>query len=352
MREKGRLKIILAIVISAGVVLLLILAFTRGPKQLAPESQPPNAALGVSAQAEENVIILNRLAQERNGMVMAPLETVVHRESLQAYGVVLHLVALADLRKSYVLTRAQAEDALTKLDVSKKEYERLKILNEDNKNVSDKDLQSGEASWRSAEINLRASQEVLPVLKGMAQQQWGEVISRWLFEGSPDFYKLIRQEVFLLQITLPSGAYISPAPETVSVQTPDGILVSAHFVSPSPQTDPHIQGISFFYLASARGTNLLPGMNVAASMPAGPQVRGFFIPGSAIVWSRGKAWVYVQKGVEQLVRQRISTETPVKDGYFVTKGFKRGERIVVKGAQILLSEELRTKTQTSKEDED
>jgi hypothetical protein len=352
MRERGKLKIVLAIIILAAVVLLLIWAFTRGPKQLAPQSQPPNEASRVSTPAEENVIVVNRLAQERNGIVAAPLETIVHRESLQAYGVVLRLTALADLRKSYVLAKAQAEDAIAKADVSKKEYERLKALNEDNKNVSDKDLQSSEANWHSAEINLRASQEVLPALKGTAQQEWGEVISRWLFEGSPAFYRLIQQEDFLLQITLPLSAHVSPAPGTISVQTPDGALVSVRFVSPSPQTDPRIQGISFFYLAPARGTNLLPGMNVAASMPAGPQVSGFFIPESAIVWWQGKAWVYKQKGEEQFVRQRVTTKTPAKDGYFVMKGFKRGERIVVKEAQLLLSEEFRTKTQTGEEDED
>jgi hypothetical protein len=352
MRGRGKLKITLAIIILVGVVGLLIWAFTRGPKPLALDTHPPDPGSRVSAQAEENTILLTRLAQKRNGMVTAAVETVLHRESLQAYGVVLHLTALADLRKSYVLAKARVEDTLTKLDVSRKEYERLKILNEDHKNVSDKDLQSGEANWHSAEINLRASQEVLPALEGAVDQQWGEVIAKWVFEGSPAFYKLIRQEDFLLQITLPSGARISPVPGTVSVQTPDGALVPALFVSPSPQTDPRIQGISFFYLTPARRTNLLPGMNVAVSMPAGPQIRGFFIPGSAVVRSQGKAWVYVQKDEERFVRRKVSTETPVKNGYLVMKGFREGDRIVVKGAQLLLSEEFLTKAQTGEEDED
>jgi hypothetical protein len=351
MKERRKPKIVLAIIILVAVVILLIWASTRGSKKSALKSQPSKAVSQVSAQSEENVV-MSRLVQERNGIVAAPLETIVHRESLQAYGVVLRLTVLADLRKSYVLAKAQAEDAIAKADVSKKEYERLKALNEDNKNVSDKDLQSSEANWRSAEINLRASQEVSPALKGTARQEWGEVISRWLFEGSPAFYRLIQQEDLLLQITLPSGAHISQAPGTISVQTPDGALVSAHFISPSPQTDPRTQGISFFYLAPAHGTNLLPGMTVAASMPAGPQVSGFFIPESAIVWWQGKAWVYKQKGEEQFVRQRVTTKTPAKDGYFVTKGFKAGERIVVRGSQLLLSEEFRTKTQTGEEDED
>ncbi len=353
MRKRRKLKIIATTVIfAAATVLLLVWAFTRGPKQLPLKTQQTKEASKVSARAEENAVILTRLTQERNGIAAVPLQTAVHGESLQAYGVVLHLTALADLRKSYVLAKAQVEDALAKADVSKKEYERLKALNEDNKNVSDKDLQFGEANWRSAEVNLHASQEVLPALKGRARQEWGEAISRWLFEGSPAFYRLIQQEDLLLRITLPSGARMFSPPKTISVQSPDGTLVSAHFLSPSPQTDPHIQGISFFYLAPAHGTNLLPGMNVSASMPMSPQVRGFSIPGSAIVWSQGKAWVYIQKNEEQFFRQRVSTETPVQDGYFVTKGFKKGERIVVKGGQILLSEESRSKTQTGKEEED
>jgi multidrug efflux pump subunit AcrA (membrane-fusion protein) len=381
MKLQRRFKTILLIILLVGIGALLFWLFSEGRRELAEqEKHPLNEVSRVTIQGGKGIVTLGKATQVKSGIVTALLQPISYREEIQAYGVVLELQTLVDLRKNLIdlrknlvelrnnhaTAKAQLEKALAGLEASRKQYDRLKTLYEDDRNVSQKALQAGEAVWRSDEANveasrqglraaqeaLRAGEETLNVLEASARQQWGSVLTKWLFEGSPPFYKLIRQEDFLLQITLPSGARISPTPETVSVQTPGGALVSAHFVSPSAQTDPRIQGMSFFYLAPARGTNLLPGMNVAASMPAGPRVRGFFLPGSAVVWSQGKAWVYIQNDKERFVRRRVSTKTPAKNGYFVMKGFKREDRIVVKGAQLLLSQEFRTKTQTSEEEED
>ncbi len=340
------MKKFLVIVILLIGVGLLIWGLTRGRKELPPESRKSvKAAPQASGEQQKTDIVFNRLAQERSGIVAAPLQSMSHREEIQAYGIVLQLQNLADVRNRYVQAKAQAENAATRAKVSKKEYERLKALNEDNKNVSDKALQAGEAAWRSDEVDLRASQEALPALEGAVQQQWGDVIARWVFEGSPDFYKLIQQQDVLVQMTLSPGVHPSPLPETVSIQLPDGTFMSARFVSLSPRTDPRIQGMSFFYLAPGNPVRLLPGMNVVGRMPTGPEIKGFFVPASSVVWWQGKAWVYLQTNSDRFVRRNVPADNPVKGGYFVVKGFKTGERIVVKGAQLLLSEEFFSKSQ-------
>jgi hypothetical protein len=383
MSRKPRSKKILTIIGLVIVAAFLIWVLMQGRKEVTTELKQGRSAkvpARVLVQNGQRVITLDKEAQARSGIAVAPLKPISHREELQAYGTVLELQSLVDLRttlihsrktlvderNSYAAAKAQVEKTRASLDASSKQYERLKVLYEENQNVSAKTFQAAEVTWRSDQANSQAAQEALDAseklmgateealqtLEGRALQQWGAVITKWLFDNSPVFEQLIRQQNFLIQITLPSGVQISSAPQSVHVQTASGTVLSANLVSPSPRTDPRIQGISFFYLAPASGINLLPGMNVVASMPAGPQARGFFISGSAIVWSQGKAWVYIQKGEEQFVRQRVTTKTPAKDGYFVTKGFKRGERIVVKGAQLLLSEEFLTKAQTGEEDED
>ncbi len=349
MRQRKKSKIILEIIIFVAVIVLLIWAFLREDKEssLEPEKQ---AASQASGEEQKTVVTFHRLAQERSGIVAAPLKPMSYREEIQAYGTVLSLQSLADLRNRYIQAKAQLENALTMADVSKREYERLKVLNENNKNVSDKALQAGEAAWRSDEVNLRASRDALPALEGAVQQQWGDVIAQWVFEGSPAFYKLIQQQEVLVQITLSPEVHLSPPPETVSVRAPDGTLMSAHFVSLSPRTEPRLQGMSFFYIAPGHPVRLLPGMNVVAFMPSGPEVKGFFIPGSSVVWWQGKAWVYLQTNSDRFVRRDVPTENPVKEGYFVSKGFRPGERIVVTGAQLLLSDELLSKSRAAGEE--
>lgn len=70
------------------------------------------------------------------------------------------------------------------------------------------------------------------------------------------------------------------------------------------------------------------------------------IPDSAIVWWNGSVWVYVKKSNDTFERERISSTNHVADRWLVTGAYKAGEEIVVKGAQILLSQEFKGQTKT------
>ena len=86
-------------------------------------------------------------------------------------------------------------------------------------------------------------------------------------------------------------------------------------------------------------------MNVVASLPVGGEVKGVRIPASAVVWWEGKAWIYRQQQEGEFERIEIPTGHAVPDGWFVAKGangLSDADRVVVTGAQLLLSEELRS----------
>jgi hypothetical protein len=331
-------------------------------------------ALRVSAQGEEAIITLDRATQTRTGIVTMVPRPMTYRKEIQAYGTVLELQNLLDLRRSFLELRknlndfrrnlarakAQEEKAGLSLEASRKQYERLKTLYEDNRNVSAKALQAGEVAWRSDEANagaakqelqaaqeaLRTAEEAFKVLGDTAGQQWGGVLAKWLFENSAALDRLFQQQEVLIQVTLPSTEQVASPPEAISIQTPAGTAVSSHFISMSPRTDPHIQGMSFFYVATQQAI-LLPGMGVVAFLPVGSRVKGFFIPASSIVWWQGMAWVFIQKDSTRFLRQKIAVTNPVRDGYFVKKDFSGKERIVVQGAQILLSEQTRPAVQAT-----
>lgn len=348
MRLTHRLQTVLAIIILTAISVFLIWAFIQGRKESPKEKereQPIKTASRVLIQDGESVVTLDMATQSKGGIVASRLESISHQEELMAYGVVLQLQNLVDLHNSYISAKGQTENATVKLEVSQKEYERLKALNADEKNVSDKVLQTAEATWRSDETNAHTSQRALHAVEGIIRQQWGNVIAQWLFNESPALNRLVQQEDILIQVTLPLSTHLPAPPSTAWIQTPEGKLVSTNLISPSPRTDPRIQGISFFYDIPAKATNLLSGMDVIAFLPVGSNVKGFFIPASAIVWWQGMSWVYVQKDATQFLRREVSTTSPIRDGYFVTTGFTEGNRIVVKGAQILLSEEFRPQVQ-------
>lgn len=343
MRLKDWRTVFVGMAILVGVGALLVWAFRAGHEGeqtgQEPSAQP---ASRVSTQNGETVTHLDRTAQSKIGLAVASPVPVSRQKELRAYGTVLQLQDLVDLRNSYVTAVAQADKMRAALEVSRKEYERLKALHDTNANVSDKAFQAAEGAWRSDEANVSAAEVAVHVLESTARQRWGPVLTSWLRDGSPAFERLIQRQDVLIQLTLPAETRSVSMPQTARIQDASGTLATAGLVSPSPATDPRIQGASLFYRVPAQMTGFLPGMNILAYLPTGPQVQGVVIPASAVVWWQGKAWGYVQVDAEHFARREVSTETPLQDGWFVERGLSAGDRLVVQGAQLLLSEEFRT----------
>ncbi|MFO0794889.1 MAG: efflux RND transporter periplasmic adaptor subunit [Candidatus Brocadiaceae bacterium] len=345
-------KTILAIVILAGIGAILAWAFLEGRKEhlMGQEGERPiKVPSRVIIQDGKSIIHIDKETQIKSGFALESLAPVVHQKEIKAYGTVLQLQELFDLRNQYIEAKAHLKKIRVSLTTTSREYERLRALNEDNKNASDKALQAAEAAWRSDAAESRVALETIRILRVKTRQQWGDILTLWLFRGSPLLNRMIQCQDVLIQITLPPDADISLPPGTARIQVSDRTFVTARLVSPSPRTDPRIQGASFFYLVSTKTTAILPGMNILAYLPVGPQVQGGVVPSSAVVWWQGKAWVYAQMDPENFVRREIPTESPVEDGWFVTKGFTPGDQLLMSGAQLLLSEEFRAQIQVGEE---
>jgi hypothetical protein len=74
------------------------------------------------------------------------------------------------------------------------------------------------------------------------------------------------------------------------------------------------------------------------------------VPDAAVVQWEGLAWAFVERGPRSYVRARVMTDRPITGGYVVTtasSGLVRGDLVVTRGAQQLLSEEFRTHVQMS-----
>ena len=74
---------------------------------------------------------------------------------------------------------------------------------------------------------------------------------------------------------------------------------------------------------------------------SGEAKAGVTVPRSAVVRSNGATWVYLQTGDDTFERVEVALDHPLDDGWFVAKGLKAETKVVVVGAQQLLSEELK-----------
>jgi hypothetical protein len=81
---------------------------------------------------------------------------------------------------------------------------------------------------------------------------------------------------------------------------------------------------------------------VARWPTGGAAQTGVAAPRSAVVRFQGAPWVYIQTGDADFTRRALHDATLTGTTWFAPAGFSSGERIVVAGAQVLLSEEQKS----------
>jgi hypothetical protein len=115
--------------------------------------------------------------------------------------------------------------------------------------------------------------------------------------------------------------------------------------------DPKTQGQSLLFRVRSAGMNLRPGTAVSARIPRPGAARsGGLAPRAALVRHEGLAWVYVEASAGNFLRREVSLDRPVEGGW-VTAALHGGERVVVVGAQALLSEEFKSQIQVLEDSE-
>ena len=341
MRLNSRFKTIgsLGLFITALLMLTFLEACNRFDKDDANrQPQMKKGPAEISVENGKAVLALDTATQSRLGLEITTLTETVTRAQVTSPAVVLPIQDLATFRKSYIATQTQLQKSRVELDIARKEYTRLKALFEQDRNISEKSLQSAQGALKANEADELAEEQQLNLQKSIVRQEWGGVASKWALEDSPEFQRLLDQRDVLLQVTMQADVTFR-VPKTISVEIPGTTRIGASLVSPFPRLDPRIQGRSFLYVAPAdRG--LTPGMNLFAHLSVGAQMRGLIVPTAAVVWSEGKAWVYQQTASDRFTRRVVPTEVSVERGFYVAQGFSAGDKVVTRGAQALLSEEM------------
>jgi len=341
---------VLAVVVLAGVAGGLIWGYLgrSEPSNGKEEEQAVMAPRRASIVNGEPVVTLDAALQRDTGIETMMLRTTAYNQQLRAYGTVLDLQPLTELSNRYATAVAARQTAQAKLAASRMAFDRASKLYREQQNVSAAQLQSAEAAFRIDQAALAAADAQLATLQVSVQQAWGVVLGQALVDKTPIFSRLIERRDVLIQVTLPPSEFVAKPPTEAAVQLPDGRHASLQFLSLGTRTDPRIQGLSFFYMAPA-DTGLLPGMNVLAFLPSDKPIAGALVPASAVVWWQGRAWAYVKAGADIFIRREIPTDVLAPEGGYVVPQIADASEVVTRGAQLLLSEELRGNARSNEE---
>lgn len=167
---------------------------------------------------------------------------------------------------------------------------------------------------------------------------WGDALTdRLLRPGDGDGLLAGRRR--LLLVTIPAPWSARPAPE-VRVRVPGAGLQRVTVIGPAPRTDPLTRGAALW--ATTDGTRASVGQRLAAWLGEREStLSGYPIPASALVYREGAPWLYVEGPPGTFRRRRVGAVVHTADGPVVRIATSEPLRIVVRGAQTLLSEELR-----------
>lgn len=329
-------KVLLAFLLLAAVAAGLVLAYRQMSQERALEAEaekPVAAESRVHRTSDgEAVVSLEPPAQQRLGLQLAlPAPGRLPRE-VPAFGRVLDPAPLAELAAEL----ARADIAVA---ASAKELQRVKQLHEQGQNASLRALEAAEATARRDQL-ARESVE-LKLVAG-----WGQALAR-----RPDLPELVRalarQESALVRLDLPAGATSAP-PVGARLWALEATArpMAAELLGPAPDVDPQTQGQGFLCLVKNAAGRLRPGQALSGRLQQpGEPLAGVLVPLAAVVRAQGRAWVYVESQETNFIRRPVALDHPAPEGWLVTAGLRAQDRLVVRGAQTLFSEEMKDRIQ-------
>ena len=322
--NKVILGIVAGLVLGAAVTWVLLRSGRTG-SETKPEEEAADQSF-VQQDANGVRIKLDRDTQVRMGLKVAPLAPVQVQPEVKAFGRVLDPAPL-------VQEMAERASAQAALEASTKEFDRLKTLVQ-GQNASARALESAEAAVKRDQATFDAAQARLLLA-------WGKALA-----SRQDLPALVGslsdQEAAIIRVDLPLGESLKDPPvraRVASLAWPDS-PTAAEVLGPAPGVDPQMQGQGFVLLQRTRP--LPPGSAVKAwlTVPGQPE-SGVAVPREALLRHKGEVFVYLQTGDDTFVRRQVELERPMDAGWFVRTGLGPQDRVVVVGAQQLLSEELK-----------
>ena len=302
-----------------------------------------------------SVVTLSPAIQKNSGINTAKISAANFSSAQKSTGNVVAIDSLIEAKSKYLNLLSDIGIARASNEQNLKQYQRLRALNEDDKNVSDRAVQEALASANADQAKVNVAELQLKNLQTTTKLQWGEELAKLVFSDKlpPHLQTLLNRKNVLVQVSLPLNAATPKAGSSLNIAPlSETNAIKAIYVSPAAQADVSNYGKTFYYSAPAESLRI--GMRVSVDAPASGANNGAVIPGSAVVWYAGKPWAYFKQGQnkegqDQFVRKPIVADSEVNGGWF-NQNISADSEVVVSGAQLLLSEEFKYQIKNENED--
>ena len=337
--------LLLAVILAAGGLVGFYIANHDDRDHDDDQDRPIVAPDRTATEDGRLVVILDADAQREAGIQTLIPAASQSRRQVASFGTVVDPSDIIETSAQIGEARARVSAADAKLAASAAAHARAKLLFSDGKSMSAAQMQTAEEAFRADEAARQESVSRMQAVLEAARQSWGDELAKAFADASPQARALRDGKSVLVRIAVPG---IDQPPHAVEVVWEGGPPVSATLVSVLPKVDPHFQQRLALYTAP-RGAGLTPGATVTARLPSGVARDGVTVPTSAVVWADGGAWVFREISEGHFTREAVTDSETRPDGTLFVAGLASGQPVVVKGAQVLLSEESRGSIQVGEE---
>ena len=287
----------------------------------------------IVGQAAASPIIIDKATRQHAGIVLATLQASRMRHSIPALGVVLDPAPLIRLSGNIATLEAQVAAAKAKVVLERQQMSQASALY--------KGHTTSLANYQKAAEDLASNQALLAVARAKraaqlaaAEATWGTIMAGVLRHGSEPLPQLVAGKAMLVGLSLPPGTTLASPPQHAEAEAA-GIHFPLRLIGPVPGMLGHYPGQSFLYQAPAE-PGVPVGTTVTAPLAGGPKHPGVVVPRSAVLWQHGHAVVFRAAKGNRYQPVQIPTDAPTGSGYFVTAKLAAGDRVVVRGGDLLL----------------
>ncbi len=332
-----RLRIVLAVAIAALLIAAAVWAVGRSRGEAAAEAdreRPVATPQRVFSDAGQTILRIDAATLARSGISTTPLAASDGATTTPVFASVLDTTRLTDLVNGWAVANAQLAAAEARVRASQASVQRTGLLYADDRNASLAQLQAAQATYAADQAGADAARTQSQTALASVRQEFGQALS----PGSALAAAIVARRTMLLQIALPAS--IANAPRMITVDADGGIRAVARYIGPAARADSRVPGRGAYFAVPA-SSGLVPGMNVAAQLTTSGGPGGAIVPASAIVSWQGQDWIYRRRPDGAFVRVAIATDRRDPAGNAIVVAPAPGTLVATRGAQLLLSEELR-----------
>jgi hypothetical protein len=268
-------------------------------------------------------VTLDAAEQTRLGVVVSSLSAAPAPSGRQTTARVLDPGPLLDLDSELAAARAS-------LNASQAEAQRTRQLFTEDRTASARAVEAANSQAQADRQRVESAQRRIAL-------EWGKGIANLKpHKRTALLNDLAQVRAELIRVELPPGLSV-PSSTVALRERGDSPELNAAVLGTLPAADPRLQTRGLLVELRGADARLAIGSMLLARIPEAGGAAGVLLPRSALIRKDSKVWAYVQTAPTGFLRRELLEYQLVPDGWFVSRGFSPGDRVVTAGAASLFA---------------